>query len=606
MTPNHHDANLHPNGRLDGLRRTSDQQMTTREQLRWMAGFYRPYVGRISASVAIAAMSSFLLLPIPLLIRSILDRALPSRDVRQLSWLVAGIVLLHGLGSASQLLETLVATSITKRIRIDVQTAIYDHLQRMPISFFSKNHTGKLLTMVMLDVGSLNPLMPTATLALVKSAITSFSVVLVLARISPQLTVIIVGVAPVLLFTYNLLRRRIFKASMQFKVSQEKVTSFMQEDLRGALLTQSFGTEIFRRRYALKAISQSENASRNVLVKMGYATASGVILTLTYNLVLWGYGGWAVIASTTTLGTLVAFSAYIGRIDGPVKAMVASNIGITSALASAERLASLLAEEPPIRSLEGSGPIVVRAGEIAMRGVRFSHAPEAPLFRDFDLVLPGSKVSALVGRTGVGKTSLLQLIPRLHDVDGGSITIDGQNVREVELGSLRKNIAIVHQDTFLFNTTIRENLLMGRTDIPESSIVRICEYVGIHPFIASLPKGYDSEIAESAVNLSGGQKQRLAIARALLSNAPIVLMDEFTSALDSHTERSFHPKLKELFRGRTVVIVTHNPSTLELADHVFRLVPRDGVVVAEVATREEAIHVDPLEGGCDFALPSFA
>ena len=560
-------------------------------QLRWVGGYYRPYLWQLLGASLLTAVTSLLALPIPLLIRGILDRAIPAHDERLLAELIGGIVVLHVLGAVSGIADSLTATWITKRIRIDIQKSLYEHLQRMPLAFFSKNHTGKILTRVMLDVGNLGSLLPTQSLGLIKSAVTAFSVLAVLLKINPHLTLMIAGTAPVLLLVHNIFRGRIFRASLSLKKHQEKLTTLLQEDLKGSLLTQSFGTEDFRRSYAVKAIIQAETANRRVLVKSAYATASGVVLTIAYTLVLWGYGGHQVIESAMTLGTLVAFGTYIGRIDGPVKAMVASNIGISNSLASAHRLLSTLAVTSPIRSIPGSRPLRITRGEIAFRDVAFSYGSGRPLYDRLNLTLPGHQVSAIVGKTGVGKTSLLYLIPRLYDVASGSITIDDQDVTEVELSSLRTNVAVVHQDTFLFNTTVRENLPLGKTGISDAFLIEICQRVGIHADIVNLPNGYDTEVAENGVNLSGGQRQRLSLARALLSQAPVILLDEFTSALDSVTEKRFHVDLRSLFAGRTVVIITHNKSTLELADHVFQLSVEGGSVVASRIDRDEGKRI---------------
>lgn len=560
-------------------------------QLRWIGSYYRPYAWQLVGAVALTAATSLVALPIPLLIRGILDRAIPAHDERLLFGLIGLMVLLHLLGAVLAIADSLVATSISKRIRIDIQTALYEHLQRMPLAFFAKNHSGKLLTRAMLDVGNLGSLLPTQSLGLIRSAVTAFSVLAVLLKINPHLTLMIAGTAPALLLVHNIFRSRIFRASMSLKKHQETLTTLLQEDLKGSLLTQSFGTEDFRRSHAVKAIRQAETANRRVLVKSAYATASAVVLTVAYTLVLWGYGGHQVITSAMTIGTLVAFGTYIGRIDGPVKAMVASNIGISNALASAHRLLCTLAVSSPIRSVPGSLPLRITRGEIAFHDVCFSYGGGRRLYDRLNLTFPGGQVSAVVGKTGVGKTSLLYLIPRLYDVSSGSITIDGQDVSSVELASLRTNVAVVHQDTFLFNTTIRENLLLGKAGVSDAFLTEICQRVGIHSDIIALPRGYDTEVAENGVNLSGGQRQRLSLARALLSQAPVILLDEFTSALDSVTEKRFHVDLRSLFAGRTVIIITHNKSTLELADQIFQLALEGETVVASRVDQDEGERI---------------
>jgi ATP-binding cassette subfamily B protein len=560
-------------------------------QVGWMGSYYRPYAWQLIGAVLLTATTSLIALPIPLLIRGILDRAIPHHDEHLLFELIGLIIVLHLLGAALAIADSLVATWISKRIRIDIQTALYEHLQRMPLAFFSKNHSGKLLTRVMLDVGNLGSLLPTQSLGLIRSAVTAFSVLAVLLKINPHLTLMIAGTAPALLLVHNIFRGRIFRASMSLKKHQETLTTLLQEDLKGSLLTQSFGTEDFRRSHAVKAIRQAESANRRVLVKSAYATASGVVLTVAYTLVLWGYGGHQVIGSAMTIGTLVAFGTYIGRIDGPVKAMVASNIGISNSLASAHRLLCTFAATSPIRSLAGSPPLRITRGEIAFRDVSFSYGAGRELYDCLNLTFPGGQVSAVVGKTGVGKTSLLYLIPRLYDVTSGSITIDDQDVSTVELASLRTNVAVVHQDTFLFNTTIRENLLLGKSGVDDAFLIEICQRVGIHSDIVALPHGYATEVAENGVNLSGGQRQRLSLARALLSQAPVILLDEFTSALDSVTEKLFHVDLRSLFAGRTVIIITHNKSTLELADHIFQLALEGDTVVASRVDQDEGERI---------------
>ena len=559
------------------------------EHLRWMARYYRPYLWQLGGVTVVATVSSLALVPVPLLVREIIDRALPNKDVHLLVLLVLGILGLHVLGALSSYIESAISTYIAKRIRVDIQTSLYDHLQRMPLSFYSKNHTGKLLTRTMVDVANLNPLLPNNVLGLVKSVVTTLVTVIVLLQISPLLTLVVLGSAPLLIPMYSAFGSRMFHAALSLKHLQEGVIVRIQEDLRGTSLIQSMGIGAARREHAAKAISEVEEANRVVAMKGAASAAAGVLLTMALTLVLWGFGGYRVLSGALSIGTLIAFSAYIGRIDGPVRTLVASNMAMTNSRASVHRLQSLLSEVSTIQSAPDSLPLVVRSGAVGFQDVSFSYDGSADIFRDLNLVFPGGQVSAVVGKTGVGKTSLLSLIPRLYDATRGTVTIDGQCVRQVDLDSLRKSIAVVRQDTFLFNTTIRDNLLLGRQDIAEDFLLETCRNVGIDEDIRQLPKGYDTEVVENGANLSGGQKQRLALVRALLSQAPIILLDEFTSALDSKTERNVHPCLKSAFDGRTVMIITHNAGTLELADRVFRLSRKDGATIADEMGREEGI-----------------
>jgi ATP-binding cassette subfamily B protein/subfamily B ATP-binding cassette protein MsbA len=304
------------------------------------------------------------------------------------------------------------------------------------------------------------------------------------------------------------------------------------------------------------------------------------------------FGGRLAFNEALPVGDLVAFFLYLEMLYQPVQALSQAWEGVQESLAGAERVAELLEEEPDVPEHSDAVELVERAvGRLTLENVSFSYIPGEPVLEDVSLELPAGQVMALVGETGVGKTTLANLIPRFYDVDRGRILLDGQDIRDLTLASLRRQISIVLQTVFLFHGTARENILFGRPDAADEEIVQAAFAANAHEFITKLPDGYDTMIGERGVKLSGGQRQRIAIARAVLKDAPILILDEATSAVDTETERKIQQALERLMVGRTTLIIAHRLSTIRNADQIVVL---EGSRVVERGTHEELMGLNGL------------
>jgi ATP-binding cassette, subfamily B, bacterial MsbA len=515
---------------------------------------------------------------IPFLVQRIMDDVFARRDATALSYLpvlVVGIFAFRGLMNFGQ---SYLNDYVGLRVINDVRNQLNRHFQSLSLSFFHRHPTGTLLARVNSDVVLLRYSITDALASFLKDS-TSLVVLVVVAFYKDWvLASIAFFVFPASVLPIIRLSKRIKRFTRRGQISTGTLTSLLQESIQGNRIVKAFGMESYEDRRFMqenwKLFKQSLRASR---IKSIVSPSMELLASFAIGGVVW-YGGWSVIAGGRTQGEFMAFMAAMFLMYGPFKGLSRTYTAVHQGLAGAERVFEILDEKPTITDKPDAKKAKPFTGSIEFENVSFAYA-DAPVLRRINLTIGTGQMVALVGMSGVGKSTLVDLIPRFYDVDEGRILLDGVDVRDLTVQSLRAQIGIVTQHTFLFNDTVKNNIAYGISDQDMNAVIAAAKAAHAHEFIMAMPNGYDSMVGEMGMQLSGGQRQRLAIARALLKNAPILILDEATSSLDTDSERLVQNALENLMATRTTIVIAHRLSTVRRADRIVVMV--DGAIAEE-------------------------
>ena len=514
----------------------------------------------------------------------IVDEALVGRNMKLLIQLLLAAFATLTVSQVIGVLESYINAWISQRIIFDMKNQMYDHLQHMPHAFFTSEKQGDIITRMNTDISGVSSVISGTLSSIVSNVATVVTSLAALFTMSWQLALVGMVVIPLLILPTRCVGQTRYKLLTQSQAKNDEMNQMINETLSvsGSLLVKLFARE--EREYA-RFVGLNEELTRLHLKEQRSGKWFGVIMgmfTQLGPLLIYFAGGWLIIArsdATLTVGTITATVALINRLYRPVQSLLNIQVDFTRSLALFTRIFDYFDMKNPIVSKDnGKRPDMKRA-DIRYEHVVFSYDPEKPLLRDIHFTVPAGKMYAIVGPSGSGKSTVVNLIPRLYDVLGGRVTVGGVDVRDMDLRYLRSNIGVVTQESYLFNGSIRENLLYAKPDATEEELTRACRIANIHSYIQSQPEGYETLVGNRGLKLSGGEKQRLSIARVILKDPKILILDEATSALDSISENAIQEALERLMEGRTSIVIAHRLSTILKADRI--LVVQGGVIAEE-------------------------
>jgi subfamily B ATP-binding cassette protein MsbA len=527
----------------------------------------------------------------PLLQRLIIDEVIGQRDLSRLGYLIGGLVGLYAIQQLTEIGDTYIRHKLGGQVILDMRVRLYAYLQHLSLSFFESTSTGELMSRVTNDVNALEHFVTHGATFVVIDFLRLVGAVGVLLWLNWKLALLVCIPIPILGVALRMFNSRIRPVYRRMRARLGDINAKLQDNLAGIQTIQAFGQET---RELKRFTVESENYYHAVIQGIRYwATFFPVMrfLSLLGNAVVLGAGALMVIRDALSLGSLVAFISYLNFLYTPIRRLIDIDNIVQEAIAAGERIFELFDERPVINDASDAIELPQIEGEVIFDDVHFRYDTGDKVLKKINFNIPSGTVVALVGPSGAGKTSLASLLCRFYDPIHGRITIDGYDIKKVNLASLRNQVAVVLQDTFLFNTTVRENLLFGKPSATDDELFEATKAAYAHDFILQLPDGYDTEIGERGVRLSGGQKQRLALARAILADPRILILDEATSSVDAEAEFLIQQALESVLQNRTALVIAHRLSTIQNADKIIAL---EGGRVVEIGDHRELINRDGL------------
>ncbi|MBR2582066.1 MAG: ABC transporter ATP-binding protein [Oscillospiraceae bacterium] len=560
--------------------------------IRRILGYLKPYWLQFLLVFVTILLSAVVGLLPSIITGRIVDEALVGKNMRLLVQLLLAAFVTLTASQVISVLESYINAWISQRIIFDMKNQMYDHLQHMPHAFFTSEKQGDIITRMNTDISGVSSVISGTLSSIVSNIATVVTTLVALFTMSWKLTLVGIVVIPLLILPTKSVGKKRYQLLTDAQAKNDEMNQLINETLSvsGSLLVKLFTRE--KKEYdrfvdvneeVTQLALREQNSGRWFRVVTGLFTQLGQLL-------IYFAGGWFIIShmdSALTVGTITATVSLINRLYRPVESLLNIHVDFTRSLALFTRIFEYFDMPNPIQSPENGQKPDVTDADIVYDHVAFSYSPDKPLLTDIDFTVPGGKMYAIVGPSGSGKSTVVNLIPRLYDVLSGSVKIAGVDVRDFDLSYLRAQIGVVTQDSYLFNGTIRENLLYAKEDATQEEIDAACYIANLEDFIEAQPEGYDTMVGNRGLKLSGGEKQRLSIARVILKDPKILILDEATSALDSITENAIQEALEALMEGRTSIVIAHRLSTILKADRI--LVVKDGVI-AESGTHEELLE----------------
>jgi subfamily B ATP-binding cassette protein MsbA len=553
--------------------------MSNKELLHRLAAVLRPYVGHLSvAMVAMIVVGGFNSLQ-AYMVKPLLDEIFFKRNEAMLNLLPIGFILVFFIKGIFYFLYSFLLERVGQSVIRDVRNAVYTHINALPLSFFHKTPTGEIISRIINDVNILQGSVSHALIQLLRDFFSVIGLLGVLFYMDWRLAFMSLIFIPMAIGPIIFFGRRFRKISVVYQVKIGEATSKLHETIAGARIVKAFCMEQEEVRRFLQKLQEIMDT---LLAETKNRCLSHPLIECIGGLgmafIIW-FGGKEVLQGHSTPGTFMSFLTALIMLYEPIKGVSKINSTFQQGAAAAGRIFQLLDVQPDIRERPDAVPLPPFHREIRLEDVSFSYETDRPVIKNLNLRLQRGEILAIVGPSGSGKTTLANLIPRFYEISEGSLRVDDHDIREVTLSSLRGQMALVTQQTILFNDTVRNNIAYGRRTCTEEEIHEAAKAAYAYDFIMGLPQGFDTVIGESGARLSGGQQQRLSIARALLKDAPILILDEATSSLDTESEREVQRALENLMKNRTTIIIAHRLSTIQNADRIIVL--KDGLLVEE-------------------------
>ncbi len=570
------------------MRQTNSERTSISRFLDYIRPYHRILMIAVSCGIIRYLVPVVMPWTLKILVDDFLGKAShhPHQELHNLMIGLCGLYVIYGIASY---FRSYFAGLTGHKIIFDLRQKLYLHVQQMSLSFFDRQKIGGVVSHMTTDIAAAQNFVGSALINTAMDLSCIVAIVIIICFVHLKLAIVSLSVLPLFVFSNYFLMKRIKAKSRDIHDQMQEISGDLHEQFAAISTIQSFTQEEIE---ALEFKKQSERYFNTVMSNVhlqsialgitGFLTAIGPIL------VLW-YGAMEVWKGALSVGTLMAFYAYLSMLYQPIQRLIELNLILINSLAAMDRIFKVFDIYPEVREMPRAKKIEKSSGEIIFEHVHFNYATEdkrADVLTDFSLHIPAGQTIALVGPSGAGKSTVIKLLPRFYDVTRGSIRLDGIDLRELTLKSLRQQMAIVSQDPILFSGTIAENLRYGKPEASDEEIRQAAHAAFADVFIKQLPKGYETEIGERGLRLSGGQKQRLAIARAFLKNSPVIILDEPTSALDAESEELIKQALKNMLTGRTALIIAHRLSTIEHADKV--------VVIDQGKIIEEGKHAELL------------
>ncbi len=581
-----------------------DRPRITWALLRRVWEYARPYQGRtLGLLLTIFAITGLSLVP-PLLYRDLIDNAIPNRDITRINWLALGMIGIPLLNAAIGVGQRYLSATVGEGLIADLRNALFDHMQRMSLRFFTHAKTGELMSRLNNDVVGAQTALTSTFVNIISNIVLIVSTLAIMVSLEWRLTLLSVIIVPLFLIPTRRVGRILREVRRQSLDLNARMNALMHETLNinGALLVKLFGRqEDEMRRFRERSAAVARIGVKSALIGRWFFVGLGVVSAVGTAVVFWA-GAYLVLQGEFTIGTIVAFGAYVTQLYGPLSSISNAHVEFATSMVSFERVFQVLDLPVEIQDKPDAVELTNVRGEVAFDDVSFSYtaggdggaaalglnagrdtgdgtsASFMPRISERQMalehisfhIMPG-ELAALVGPSGAGKTTVTYLLPRLYDPTSGRICLDGYDLRDIRLSSLARAIGMVTQETFLFNDTLRANLLYARPDASQQELEEACKAANIHHYIVSLPKGYDTVVGERGYRLSGGEKQRIAIARVILKDPRILVLDEATSNLDSQSEALIQEALERIMKGRTSIVIAHRLSTILAADVILVL-----------------------------------
>ncbi|MEU1377519.1 ABC transporter ATP-binding protein [Streptomyces triculaminicus] len=562
-------------------------------QVRRILRLFHPYRGRLALVGLLVAASSLVTVASPFMLREVLDDAIPHGRTGLLSLLALGMIAAAVVNSVFGVLQTLISTTVGQRVMHDLRTAVYGRLQSMPLAFFTRTRTGEVQSRIANDIGGMQATVTSTATSLVSNLTSVIATVVAMVALDWRLTVVSLLLLPVFVWISRRVGDERKRITSERQHQMAAMAAMVTESLSvsGILLGRTMGRSV--------SMTQAFAAESERLVALEVRTnmagrwrmsTIGIVMAAMPALIYWAAG----IALRTggpgiSLGTLVAFVSLQQGLFRPTVGLLSTGVQMQTSLALFQRIFEYL--DLPVDITEPEKPVRLETvrGEVRFENVSFSYDPPAAALSGIDLHVPPGGSLAVVGPTGSGKSTLSYLVPRLYDVTGGRVLLDGVDVRDLDFDTLSRAVGVVSQETYLFHASVADNLRFAKPDATDKEIQAAAEAAQIHDYIAGLPEGYDTLVGERGYRFSGGEKQRLAIARTILRDPPVLILDEATSALDTHTEHAVQQAIDALSAGRTTITIAHRLSTIRHADQIVVL---DRGRITERGTHQELLADD--------------
>lgn len=554
-----------------------------------LLAYIKPYKKRLAAAVVCIIMAAGANLYLPWIIKDMIDDVLMSKDMLMLNLIAAGILVVMFTRGVFYYGQSYLVSYVGQRVIIDVRSMLFRKFQKMPLSYYDRQQTGTVMSYITNDVSAMQSAIVDNLIELVTESSILIGSLAMMIYLDWKLSLLTLMTIPLVGFAMKIFGRKLKRSSTVIQERAAEITSLLQESISAIRVVKSFVRETYEiRRFDEQNWKNFQAAMKNVKLTSLLTPTVEFLAAIAVTFIVW-FGGYEVVNEVITAGELVAFLTYAVNLANPVKRLSRVYAAIQRAMAAADRVFAVMDLEEKITDVPGAKPLPPIKGQVEFKDITFSYKEGQPALQHISLKAEPGQMIALVGPSGSGKSTIANLIPRFYDVDSGTISIDGHDIRQVTADSLREQIGLVPQETMLFSTTVMENIRYGRLDATDEEVVEAARAANAEEFIKDLPEGYDTKLGERGLNLSGGQRQRLAIARAILKNPRVLILDEATSALDTESEKIVQDALDKLMVGRTSFVIAHRLSTIFNADQIF--------VVENGHLREHGTHEELLAAG---------